>query len=197
MPSILDDLNDNDRNLSFIGSADNSSMWFLDVFLTGANGRVLPPYIGNPFRVILFYLPSQAIQNTQSRVSLVGQFLQVRRICSDNQQFEWGARSLYGRFLQWGYPRWMLDRALAKARWRDRSELLNKVVHQRRNKCNKLTLSTPFSSEFYAIKQTFNRHLPALLSDDICSEIMREGVNIVPRRAPTLGHSLCPSCFPQ
>lgn len=97
----------------------------------------------------------------------VGQLLRVRRICNDYLQFEQGAKSLYGRFLQCGYPRWMLNRALNIARQKSRTELLQKVNQKRNERANLLTLSTAFSSEFSQIKGIFNRHLNSLYSDEV------------------------------
>lgn len=55
---------------------------------------------------------------------------------------------------------------------------------------NKLTITTPFSVEFDSIKKIVYKYLPILCVDDVCAEILKTGVNVVSRRAPSLGRYL-------
>lgn len=64
----------------------------------------------------------------------VCQFKQVKHICSDELCFEQEAMSLYNRFLDWGYPRWIMDRVLSIARWMSKGEVLRKIDNYSRNK---------------------------------------------------------------
>lgn len=131
MSSMLVYFNENQLNQSFTGMTDSRSIFFLDICLTGMDGKVCStlyrkPLSGNSLLLAQSGLPRHTIKGIP-----VGQFLHVRRICSYNYQFQKEARALYGRFLQRGYPRWMLERALTIARHKDRSDLINKVTCQK------------------------------------------------------------------
>lgn len=94
---------------------------------------------------------------------------------------------------------WMLDRAVAIAGSKERSELLKGRKHYWQNKGNfnknRLTLSTRFCSGFKDTKDIVYRYLPILFEHQICADLLKDGVNIISRRAPTLGNSLSPSLF--
>lgn len=131
----------------------------------------------------------------------VGQFLRIRRICSDQLSYEKEARALYMRFLQRGYPRHMLDRACAISDSKNRSELLSKSGCRKKDKKKQFfnkqrpTFSTFFSREFHDIRTIVHQYLPILFEDSVCADLLKDGINFIPRRAPTLGDSLSPSLF--
>lgn len=119
----------------------------------------------------------------------------VRRICSDDEQFELEATSLYKRFLNRGYLKWVIIRALAIARSKDRKDLLEKRTEDNNLHQIKLTHFTPYSVEFGEIRNIINKHLPMLYSDEVCASILGKCINAVPQIAPTLGRTLSPSFF--
>lgn len=105
-------------------------------------------YIESSCWAILSYWHNQGILRHTIKGIPVGQFLRVRRICSDAKQFELEATSLYQWFLNRGYPKWMINRTLAIARGKDRKDLLEKRIQGNNLHQTKLTLSTPYSVEF-------------------------------------------------
>lgn len=51
-------------------------------------------------------------------------------------------------------------------------------------------MSTPFSLKFGDIKNIVHRYLPIVFEDQTCADLLKDGINIFSRRAPTLGNSL-------
>lgn len=55
--------------------------------------------------------------------------------------------------------------------------------------------STPYIIEFEKIKKVIKKYLPVLTNDPIYAQISSNGIQVVPRRAPTLGRWLSPSLY--
>lgn len=109
---LLSYLNDNNKNLSFTGVANPREMYYLDVCLTGEGLEVSTtlnrkPLSGNTLLSAQSGHPKHTIKGIP-----VGQFLRLKRICSNDLQFDKESSALYKRFLDRGYPSWMLNRAL-------------------------------------------------------------------------------------
>lgn len=62
-----------------------------------------------------------------------------------------------------------------------------------RESSNKLTFSTPYSTDFNKIKHIFNKFLPVLYKDEKLRNILDEGCRCVARKGKTLGNYLSPS----
>lgn len=159
LENFLKYLNDNDRNLQFTGQSNNTDICFLNVHLCGHDSGVQTsldrkPLSGNTLLIVGSGHPCHTIKGTP-----VGQFFRVHRICSDQRVFEEEAEALYLHFIQRGYPKWMLDRALFIVRYKDRNYLFsgNKHKDSRSNKKGfskeRLMLSTPFSLQFEDIRR--------------------------------------------
>lgn len=101
---------------------------------------------------------------------------------------------MFKRFLERRNPKWMLNRALNIAKNKSREDLLNSNRSKKiDSRINKLTLSTALSMEFSKVRAIINRYLPILYMDETCANILQNGIDIVSRRAPSLGQSLSPS----
>lgn len=121
----------------------------------------------------------------------LAQFLRLKRICSDDLQFNKEAV-----FPDRGYPKWMRNRAYNIAKHKSRDELVTTDVSKKVDPYkNKLTPSSPFSNTFSEVCAIINKYLPILYMDDTCANILQNGINIIPRRGPTLCQYLSPSFY--
>lgn len=124
----------------------------------------------------------------------MGQFIHLHCICSEDTDFE-EAGALYNRFEQWGCPVWMLERALSIAKNKNREDLLSKQKRPQNRYNDKPTVVTPFSQEFYQIREMVNKYLPLLFEVESLMKILSGGINVIPSKARSLVTSLSPSCF--
>lgn len=101
--------------------------------------------------------PKQLIKNIP-----IGQFLRLRRNCSNDAEFERGAVEMIERFRNRGYTENDISAAYERARSTQRSHLLIKTKHVSRQR---LCFSTEFSHIGGEIKHAIKKHWHILQSD--------------------------------
>lgn len=185
----------NTSDLSFTGLMRAGEISFLEVLLVSSGDRVITrlyrkPLTGNSLLMAQSNHPTHTIKG-----SPVGQFIHLHRICREDTDFEKEAGALYNRFRQRGYPVWMLERALSIAKNKNRKDLLAKRKQPQNRYNGKPTVVTPFSQEFYQIREVVNKYLPLLFEDEFLMNILCGGINFIPSKARPLGTSISPTFF--
>lgn len=116
----LHHLNNNNLNLKFTGHLHDISIEFLDVQLSGRNGAIVTgPTAGNA----LLRANSGHLGQTIRGVP-VGQFLRLKRLCSEDVDFPKEAEDMAHRFSDRGYPEKVLNRVFCVASEIPRNTLL-------------------------------------------------------------------------
>lgn len=158
--------------IKFTGHMEKNQISFLDVSLTGMGDEVYrKPLSGNSLLQAQSANPKCTIKSIP-----VGQFVRLRRICSDQLQFEQESLGLYSCFLNHGYPKWVLDRAFNIAKGKNRADLLNKKRLEQCKNTRKLTFSSSYSLQFEQIGCIIDRYLPLLFQDPICYNILKDRI---------------------
>lgn len=126
---FLQQLNQNEFNLSFTNSFSDKEISFLDVLIrieaVGTIGTTLfrKSSAGNSL------LRADSAHPVALKKSIpLAQYMRLRRICASLEDFEIQAGELQKRFLARGYSRTLLKRAYHKAKMEDRHCLLYKNV---------------------------------------------------------------------
>lgn len=219
IPSFMDYLNDNPYNLRFTAEHHQFTINFLDLTLTGVHDEVIgtatfrKTTFGNSILRANSHHPLYTIKSIP-----VGELIRARRNCNSEASFAKECEIVTARFLNRGYPLWMLSRAEKIARSKNRKDLLFKhnqglssrgahssetdVENVDRNtdtseshRSNLPTLVITYSNQFSKIKQAVADSIAILYEDPVLYNLLKTGYRVIPRRSPTLANSLSPSMF--
>lgn len=131
-------MNDNSLNLRFTGCCNSKSIDFFDVRLRGEGNRVVSSLFRKPMAGNMFLrADSSHLKHTFSGIP-VGQFLRLKRICSEEVDYRWEALNMFWHFEDRGYPKSVLDRAMGIADKTPCKNVKNKRNKlKNKNRCNK------------------------------------------------------------
>ncbi|OCT80569.1 hypothetical protein XELAEV_18027381mg [Xenopus laevis] len=151
----------------------------------------------------LLHARSQHPQRTITGIP-VGQYLRIKRICSNPEDFKSEAKKLYERFRERGYSHNSLKKAYKRALDTDRQSLLiskntNSKVNSRNDNDNTklFRLIGDFSAEHNKIKHIVNKHWHILQQDSQLKEVIGETPLITFRRSKNLRDTLTRSHYTQ
>ncbi|OCT61211.1 hypothetical protein XELAEV_18047235mg [Xenopus laevis] len=151
----------------------------------------------------LLHASSQHPQKTITGIP-VGQYLRIRRICSNQDDFKIEAKKLYERFRERGYSHNSLKKAYKRALDTNRQSLLvskdsNSKVNRRNGNDNtkQFRLIGDYSAEHNTIKHIVNKHWHILQQDSQLREVIGESPLITFRRSKNLRDKLTRSHYTQ
>ncbi|XP_069624523.1 uncharacterized protein [Ranitomeya imitator] len=124
----------------------------------------------------------------------VGQFLRLRRICSNNEDFEVKARDLCERFYERRYGRRAVKRAYHRAKYSTRHTLLY-ARNERRDPPNKIRFITNYHAQFSRMKECLHKAWPILQADSILKQILPKNPSVTIRRSKNLRDGLVRSHY--
>ncbi|XP_071989321.1 uncharacterized protein [Engystomops pustulosus] len=122
----------------------------------------------------------------------VGQFLRLRRNCSDIADFRKHAKDLTGRFRARGYPKKVISKAFVRARDSDRQTLLQVKT---RDTESKPCLTTIYNNQWSDIYHILNNNWDILLSDTRLHAHISKKPRLIAKRARNLKDVLTSSHF--
>lgn len=103
-----------------------------------------------------------------------GQFLRIKRNCSEKEDFKLQAQDLTQRFLQRGYPKKVVSKAFQRAKSTDRATLLQP---RRRHEQKEVRIISTYNNQWPAIRDILRKNWSILHSDirlqDIVSKVKR------------------------
>lgn len=91
-----------------------------------------------------------------------GQFIRLKRICSNQDDFEVKANDMAQRFRERGYNQMVIDQAMERVSCKTRSELLNPAPKMSENV---VTFVSEYSTSSKQVKRIINRHWKLLKCD--------------------------------
>lgn len=170
---FFDGLKPNHCNLSCTMESSQSSLTFLDIQIYIDSQCLIAP--------TLYRKPSadnSLVHATSSHpgplVASVpyGQYLRLRRNCSENSHFETEAKALQNRLLSRCYSRKCLKKAYLKAKYRERSF----VIHSPRKvkPVEGVRLITRFSGQHRQMRDLLQQHLYLLTGDPLVSKHLKQ-----------------------
>ncbi|XP_066275237.1 uncharacterized protein [Branchiostoma lanceolatum] len=159
--SFIKDLNTAHPTIKFTVETSTTSINFLDVTISVSEGAFTTDLYTKPTDKHQYLLRNSSHPTHCKRGIPFGQFLRVRRICSDEPKYRERAQQLKEHFQNRGYEDALLDQAAQRAQDRPREELLGakkkKVASQDRP----------------VLVTTYNPHLPPI------NNILRKYWNIL------------------
>lgn len=168
-------LRNNNLNLKFTGHLSDTFVPFSVVVLSNREGRIVSslyrkPLSGNTLLRVDSRHPGHVTQGIP-----VGQFLRVRRICSEEGDFQQERDRMYSRFLDRGHQLNTIKRAIEIAESTSRERLLR---DKRRELTSLRTQSflDSYSLEYKKIKKILQRYVPILYEDECHAKILSGGI---------------------
>ncbi|XP_069588555.1 uncharacterized protein [Ranitomeya imitator] len=121
---LMEKLNNNNQNIRLTFKS-GRSLEFLDIWIDiSINGRLKTDVYRKPTATNSYLRADSAHPVNTIRGIPIGQFLRMRKICSDNESFERQCMDLSARFTERGYSKKMIQRGYNRAKRTPRNELL-------------------------------------------------------------------------
>ena len=115
--------------LKFTLEISETSVSFLDILISINGSRLTTSVFYKPTDSHSYLLFSSSHPNHTKRSIPFSQFLRLRRICSEDEDFQTKSLEMRNFFVQRGYPTFLLDTAFSKASSIPRSDTLTNSVH--------------------------------------------------------------------
>ncbi|XP_069610910.1 uncharacterized protein [Ranitomeya imitator] len=171
LQEFMSSLNNNSINVRITYHHDSHSVEFLDVLIKRDSANLLQTdiYRKSTSTNSLLHASSAHPRHVVQSVP-TGQFLRLRRICSDIGDFERQADDLKKRFYQRGYSHRMVKKAYNRARHSSRHDLIYKSNAKLPD--GKIRFVTDYHNQFSAVRAILNKSWPILRMDPILSQYL-------------------------
>ena len=182
--------------LQFTWEISETSVSFLDI-LVSINGNLLSTSVFyKPTDSHSYLLFSSSHPNHTKRSIPFSQFLRLRRICSEDEDFQ--AKSLEMRhfFVQRGYPTSLLDTAFSKASQIPRSDTLTDPVSNVTGN-NKIPLVLNYHPFNFKVRDVINKNFHILKNDPETSSIFSDNPLVSFRQSKNIRETLVHSSLAQ
>lgn len=172
LSNFMEYINNTTPFLRFTSEHSTEKINFLDLtILKKSNGELETTIYRKPLsRNTLLRANSHHPKNLIKNIP-IGQFLRLKRNCTNEADFENKAMEMAHRFRERGYAQTDISSAYQRARTTNRAHLLSK---RKRSSAQRLCFSTEYSDIAGEIKNTVRKHWHILQSDpslkDICAE---------------------------
>ncbi|CAN2390837.1 hypothetical protein PRIEUP_LOCUS874, partial [Pristimantis euphronides] len=188
-------LNDNSLGLVFTFEIHPRELSFLDVkILKGEDGALDTRVYQKPTATNSLLSWDSCHPYPLKKGIPFGQYLRLRRNCSDPQIFQLQAKDLRQRFLARGYPDFILRQAYKKALSKNRTELL-RSIEQDREECDVSRLIFTYNSSSAQIRSIIASKWHILQLDPDLQACVAEHPTITYRRGRSLRDRLVNSHF--
>ncbi|XP_075188242.1 uncharacterized protein LOC142261653 [Anomaloglossus baeobatrachus] len=193
---LMESLNKNNQNIKSTYKFGHK-IEFLDILIdTLSRGRLSTTVFRKETATnTLLHACSTHPQNTIKGIP-IGQFLRVKRICSDDTQFLHQSQNLSQRLLERGYSKRWIKRGFQKAGNITRNQLLyNPTSNRGENSNDQVRFITNYHNQWLPMMNILRKHWKILQSDPILKKFISEKPSIVARRSPNLRDNLVHSHF--
>ncbi|XP_073516652.1 uncharacterized protein [Phyllobates terribilis] len=178
-------LNLNNLNINLTFKTGRHNMEFLDVMLSiDCDGLIQTGVFRKPTTTNALLHANSSYPRKLINGIPTGQFLRIRRICSNDETFEKQALDLKDRFRKRGYSEKAIQRSYRRAKFSDRKNLL----YQQRKIGGKdiVRFISTFNSRSNEIWNALNKHWQVLLLDKTLSSYIPRNPMVTYRRAQNL-----------
>ncbi|CAJ0930513.1 unnamed protein product [Ranitomeya imitator] len=183
---LMSRLNMNELNIKLTYKV-GRELEFLDIQIrTTSNGNLTTEVYRKPTATNTLLHARSSHPGSTIRGIPTGQFLRLKRICSDDFAFEEQAKILRDRFRERGYSRKAIRDSYHRAKHTPRNELLykNKKVDDKEG--GQVRLITTYNSQWTKFREIINKHWPILLSDATLKKCLPSTPLITARRSKNL-----------
>uniref|UniRef100_A0A1B8Y0Y5 Helix-turn-helix domain-containing protein n=1 Tax=Xenopus tropicalis TaxID=8364 RepID=A0A1B8Y0Y5_XENTR len=189
-------LNENELGLFFTSDFGDKYLPFLDLGLAvTSQGTISTTIYRKPTSTNSLLHFSSFHPTPLKRGIPVGQYLRLRRNCTDLDDFKTKAADLRDRFIQRGYPKRWLKRAYKRALDSDRQTLLFANKDSNIESKPDIRCIGTYNNQWPSIKSILQRHWSVLKGDRDLGPILPHVPNLVARRSTSLGDLLVHSHY--
>ena len=139
---FLNHINQCSPHIKFTWEFSTKSIDFLDLKIQNINGEIVTDLFTKPTDSHNYLNYNSAHPPTCKKSIPYSQFLRIRRICSNVEDFDKNTVLLSGHFLERDYPLELIQEAAIKARRLDRKELINKKSTQKQEEDKHILITT-------------------------------------------------------
>ncbi|CAJ0941598.1 unnamed protein product, partial [Ranitomeya imitator] len=191
--TFVQDLNKNDLGLRFTFETDWQTINFLDINIKkDTEGLLETTLFRKPTATNNLLDWGSSHPHSQRRGIPKGQYLRVKRNCSNPSNFYREAKDLRNRFLDRGYPRNVLQEAFKKVESCDRNSLLT----PRETKSDKRTrIIGNFDSCSREVRAIITKYWDILKADSEIKDFLTDTPAITYRRGRSIGDQLVHSMY--
>ncbi|XP_040206678.1 uncharacterized protein LOC120937480 [Rana temporaria] len=190
---FMSELNNNTRNIFITFKVDREQIEFLDLMIR-KEGRTIvtntfrKPTAGNTLLHATSHHPWALIRGIP-----IGQFLRIRRNCTQIKDFHKESKELGQRFRKRGYPNSTIRQAKLRAVKQTREKILGlEPDDERKGKMDRerVGLVTTYGTHWDYLRQILGKHWHLLMLDNKLKQILGPRPNMIAKRAPTIGDTL-------
>ncbi|XP_075688301.1 uncharacterized protein LOC142681493 [Rhinoderma darwinii] len=190
--SFIEELNENPWNIRLTAKISKEMVEFLDLKIKMHGPQVKTTlYRKETATNNLLHYQSFHPPHLKNGIP-TGQFLRIRRNCSEEQDFKFHAKDLSERFKSRGYPQKVISKAFSKAA---KSNRIQTFTPKHRIKDNKPRIITAYNSQWQDITKILNRNWNILLCEPKLIPHITERPLLTARRARNLGDRVTRSHF--
>lgn len=185
-------LNNNELNIHLTSHFSERTIEFLDLSFNCQGNRVTTSLYRKPTSTnSLLRFDSFHPQHMRTGIPY-GQYLRLRRNCTDLADFKVHAKELTLRFQQRGYPKKVFSRAYQRALIKDRATLLQSKPKTEKGE---MRFATTYNNRWTDIRRILTKHWHLLSTDTRLESSVPKTPLLTARRAPNLGDRLMHSHF--
>ena len=164
MEQFINYVNNFHPALQFTWEISETSVSFLDILISINGNRLVTSVFYKPTDSHSYLLYSSSHLNHTKRSIPFSQFLRLRRLCSEDEDFHTKSLEMRDFFVQRGYPTSLLDTAFSKASQIPRSETLtNPVTNVTEN--NQIPLVLTFHPFNFKVRDMIRKNFHFLKND--------------------------------
>ncbi|XP_078540171.1 uncharacterized protein LOC144825196 [Lissotriton helveticus] len=156
-------LNASDANLKFTVNYNNHRVDFLDISIEGTTGELKVCLFRKPTAKNTILKFDSFHPNCQRESIPFGEFLRIRRNCTDMETYHKHGDELKDRLLKRGYPHRLVRHAFKRAKYYDRMALLQ---GSKQPEHNRITCVVNHSTLNFKIRNIINKNWKILNVDD-------------------------------
>lgn len=184
----------NDFNLRFTMEHSQTRINFLDLTISiDVNGKLDSSLYRKPSAGNTILHANSSHPDALLRSIPYSQYLQLKRNCSKDLDFQIAAKDLYERLLAQGYSHACLKRAYNRVNAQRRDSLI--FSSKPPKKVDTIRIITRYSNQHNEIRKILNRFWPLLSADPVTRKYIKEFPAITFRRVPSLKDRLVHSHF--
>ncbi|XP_078524701.1 uncharacterized protein LOC144797794 [Lissotriton helveticus] len=149
-------LNLGDPNLKFTAAYSSSNVNFLDICIKSQEKHLkVELYKKESDRNTILHYNSYHLKSQKDSIPF-GEFLRLRRNCTDLEDFYRHAQEMKTKFRERGYPKKLIEHSLKRARFYDRDCLLSKK--EKKKTQDKIVMVSQYSAIANQVKNIINRN---------------------------------------
>jgi hypothetical protein len=176
--------------IRYESSCSTKSVDFLDVQVRVVGNKIQTSLYTKPTDAHLYLNAKSCHPNHVIKNIPKGQFIRLRRICSEDRDFDVHASRMTSFFLSRGYNEKHLERARTEVRRLQRKDLLNKTKEPTRGDPHSIMVCT-WHPKLRTLPSVLNKNHTILESDAKLCKIFNERPTIAFRRKKNLANILC------